>query len=797
MAATERSPRALALALVSIMMLAAVPVSEAGEPRPVAWSGYRAAEAVKAFALAKDAGTLAVGLASVSDRGVGAPDLSGGTAVATSDLLVFNLNDGRLFNSTSTLAGRRAAATSSDGKVVVAAGPAGPSLNGEVLSFYRVAGAAPPPPGGSEPGQQAPAWTENLGAPVNALATSGNGKRIAVAVSASSGPRLVVYNDEKANLMSFTGADRIGSVAMSKDGEWVVAGGRVRSDDQVAGAVFLFRATSSEPQKRFVLSSENATEIVSVAMTPDGSAFAALTVGGQVLTFTNEGLRTRDPLAHGASAANVTGRALALSANGRFVAFAADRSVTLLERSSTSLSARWTFAAPDVVHALDMDRTGSILVAAVAGATGGVFGFSPLASEPFWRLTGGGGASHVALTWDGAHVAYAQGRVVHARSLPHNLTFLFETGPGQGTPLAPPAATLPFKPVTFSAIVRNDGARPERVELELPSIREMTVAANRTSFDVLPGQSQRVALTVTPGRLPPGPYAANVTARAVGAGHWANLTLNVTVSPVSDISLALSGPPERRLAPGGNDSLLLGVTNDGNGATEVQVDVTQRVTKGGEWQVRLVGGSRFPLAPGASGTIRILVNVPEDAVNGSSNKLTVSVRSPAGTSSQDVLYHVNPFVAVNVTAAGRTKFVYSGETAQFNLTVRNTGSVAAQFEAAYNPPRVTGLSRNWVVDMDIAPFPLEPGASRVLPVRVFAPEDAAKDDLLSVTVEVANVPLNSGMKIVSENITLVAYVTDPPPAPPSSEGRVPAPGALLGALAVACAAFLLSRRRSL
>lgn len=791
---TSVNARWLAIALVLSALIAAVPpTATAAEPQPAAWSPYRAPAAVKAVALAWDAGTVAAAT-DAPQTGVGGIDTSdpGGTAAAASpsDLVVLDVADGHLYNGTGSDVpnGRFTVAVSDDGQTVVSAGR---GTGRYVMDYHRIAGDS------SQFGTKAAKWSLALDGPPAGVAVSQEGRRAAVAVNAPGGGRVIVLDDSKTQIMSWTGPVHLTSVSMSSDGQWVVAAGREEVSSTLSvGAIYLLRYPSSDPAKRYLMS-ENATQIESVRMAADGSAFAALTKDGRVLAFKNAGAATRAPAVLGEADANATARALTISGDGRIVGAAIGKTLTVAAFDGASLSAKWSHEANEALTSVSANRDGDVIVAGVGGVSGAVLAFSPASSEPYWRV-GGGATTNVTVNAVGDWVAYAQGSRVHARQLVHNLQFLFETGPGIGVPTAPSAASEPFRPITFATLVTNDGSLPESVVIEQPVPRDVTVSLNRTHFDLLPGEHARVSITVTPGRLPPGQYSFNVTAVSEGTGHRANLTVPFTVTPTSDVSVTLNGAPERRTKPGGNDSILLSLVNNGNSASAIAVDVRQIVSTGSEWQVRLVGENQFSLAPGGFGSVRVLVDVPWHAVNGSTNLITVNVRSGQSVVPTDVLYHVNPFVSVNLTGPGGVrilpKFLFAGDSVQFNLTVKNTGSVSAQFQAAYLTPTVTSEDPNWVVEVDLSPFPLAPGQNRTLPVIVHAPKGALVGDRLSVTVEARNVPLDDATNVATENVTLFAQVQERPPKPEVQNQGVPGPGAIFAALAALGVAYSTRRR---
>lgn len=827
---TTRATRTLTIALLASTLLAAFPAVEAGPYDPVAsgWSPFATTSLVRGVALSKGPGTesLVAGLALSTESGGAVPP----PPPSTTDLYAFNATSGVLFAAPSagvppTPEGKTAVAVSRDGKFAVAAGPrrsAGSGENAEsnaptgVLSYFAIGGAAEVLPDGS-PGFQDPRWDRTMPGPVSRVAISANGARIAVAanptpVAGTPSPlplpvggttatpevgRVLVVSGEGSEVFRYATKGRVGAVDISADGQWTVAGGRWIENNRSNGVVLLFRAPSAEPVKRFFLSPENASEVRDVRITPDGKSFAAVTQRGDVYVWQNEGASTGNPVAALSSATNSTRTTLALSEDGRFVVSGAGQNVRLFEVRAGSLALRWTHLAPAAITAVDANATAAIIVATVEGAQGGIFAFSQRSATPFWQIAGAS-ATNGTISSKGDRVAYATGLAVHSLAMKRNLTMLYEGAPGVGSATQAPATTQPFRGVTIPILVRNDGSIPQRLAIAPQATREdVTVVSNVSRVTLVPGEVARVGVTVTPGRLQPGVYSFNVTTRSLDASNMANLSLKFEVTGFSEIGLNLNGAPERYVGPGGSDSILLGLFNNGNSAANVTVTAFQTLPEGQAWSVRLVGESRFPLASGATGTVRVLVDVPQDATNGTENRVTIAVQTPRGTSSQEVLYRVNPFVAVNVTLTGRTKFVYPASSVQFNVTVKNTGSIAAQFEASVDTRAVGG--KNWPVDVDIRPFTLAPGENRTIPVRVVAPADALIGERAIVVFEARSLPLNPALKGVAENLTLIANLAERPPNPenPGTGGRfrIPAASPLAVLAAISVAILVVSTRK--
>ncbi|MHB8605377.1 MAG: COG1470 family protein, partial [Thermoplasmatota archaeon] len=638
-----------------------------------------------------------------------------------------------------------------------------------------------------------PAWSTSVNGVVTSIAVDRTGDLTAVGVasSATEGHTLLL-NSAGTAVIDHTNPGRIRSVAISKSGDWVVSGGRYLADAATGksfGVVYLFHGTAT-PVFRYVGTDENFSEIADVAITPNGSAFAAVTVGGQALDFTNANGVVAPPSIQGTNAKAASTAAVAMTEDGRYDAFAVGKTLTLDRRDAGGLHPAWNASLAGDVNSVDTDARGEVILAADGGAAEA---FSTLSSTPYWAITGA--ATNATVSSNGSYASFAQGAKYMAVKLPRKLSFLFETSPGVGVPTSPGASTPPHGSVVFHAVLRNDGSLPDAGTIEIPTTRTLAVAVNRTTYALAPGGYEEILVSVAVGEAPPAHYILNLTAHSTeDARYRANLTLGFDVAPASAIVSELIGPTERILAQTQNDSLLVDIANHGNDRAEVTMDIAQHPSNGSLWSVSLIGDRVFTVAGSSHATARVIVTAPRDAYNGTTNLVDVSVRAPSGVTEITVLYRVNPFVGVNFTGP-RTiaKFVQPSQFVQYNLTVVNTGSVATDFVATWDAQ--PSNAKNWVVDLDNTPFTLAPRENHSFAVRVFAPKDAAPGDRDTVKVEVRSVPPPGiALNTARENVTLVANAVAPLPTPPRSTPS-PVPGFEPALAFAALAVALLVRRR--
>jgi len=763
--------RLVPLALVALLAFPAF--AHAAGTAPTAASSDTTPGQPLDVAIARDGSVLAVSTAKPIDATVPAAPR---TVTNGEDLIVYNAS-GRMFHDSSRDAASRTHVEVSAGGTRIASLLA-PSTGGvtprPTMLRYNATGTL---------GNFSAALT---GTPV-ALAMSADGRIMASAtwVEAEDRGTVWVHDATSVRRLAVTDAGRVNDVAVSADGNWVLAGGRLVTDNRNFGYVKLFRVGGSSSDAPVftghVDEPDGRGEILDVHLSADGGIIVASTVSGRIVSWPNVGAATAgriDRLATGD--ANL--RHLAASDDGRRLYAAGDASLFAFAWDESRLAYRllWN-ASRSAVTSLATDAAGSYVAAA---SPAGITAHAASRAATLW--TAAGGFKKVALSGPGDVLAGITDTKVER----------FLVAPAISATLSGPApSTQPYKSVTTTVSVKNTGARPDTLTVELPALPEMRFSANVTRLaNVEPGETRSVAVTIHAERVSPGAYAANVTFRSATRDNAVSVAIPVNVGAVTGVTLQLTGSAERTIAKGRTDTIYVTLRNVGNAPADVSLALDQKVSDGPFWAANLEPKSTS-VAVNAITTAQVAITVPPTAANGTTNLFTVIARTPQGVDQVTVLYTVNPTLGVNLSVPSRGLFVEVGRFAVFNLTVKNTGSVPTLFEVIYDAPRIVG-GKNWVVDVDSNAFLLPAGQSTLVPVYIFSPQDGVAGDRYAVKVYARSIPRVHGDPIAEENITLFANLNARAtnPTPPTTV-VLPAPGLALALAAIVGVAALAASRR--
>jgi hypothetical protein len=432
-------------------------------------------------------------------------------------------------------------------------------------------------------------------------------------------------------------------------------------DTQAVGAVAIAKAGT------FVLSGDNGGK-VRLYRNPDVTGLAA----GPVKT---------TPALDGAVAA------LALSADDRYAAVAAGKTVQLYRAGTEQLDLLWT---------------------AALGAT-----------VPF-----------VGVTEDGATVAAASGSTVTVYTTVRSVT---TTAPANAVVEAGKAANL-----TLS--VRNDGNREESPTFEL-SLPADWVGSVTSPITLLPGTSGSVTVQVTPAASQAA-GAARFTVIQRLAGIPTNVPVDVQVAQRHLLTLLSDDAPNRAVQPGATLSYKLDVQNLGNGKETTAIEVA---VDNPDWKTGL-SPSSLTLDPGASGSATVTLTAPAGAKQLDAAHLTVTLAADR-TASLRFAATVGGRFGVTVDKLD-TVGVQQGASQTLTLTVHNTGNTADTYTVTAgglpegwtlafpsNPPRVENLGAGASVGYPVTlTLPADATGSRTLVFQVASLADPSQKALVPVTV---------------------------------------------------------------
>ena len=180
-----------------------------------------------------------------------------------------------------------------------------------------------------------PEWNYNAGSGINSVAISADGEYI---VAGSDEDQVLLFHkDSNTPLWSYTAGDGVYSVAISSDGETIVAG-------SLDNNVYLFDKDSSTP----LWSYGTGNRVWSVAISQDGETIAAGSWDNRVYLFDKD---SGTPLWSHATSNFVF--SVDISADGEMIAAGSDKAYLFDRNSSTP---RWSYSTGDTVRAVDLSE---------------------------------------------------------------------------------------------------------------------------------------------------------------------------------------------------------------------------------------------------------------------------------------------------------------------------------------------------------------------------------------------------------------------------------------------------------
>jgi outer membrane protein assembly factor BamB len=183
---------------------------------------------------------------------------------------------------------------------------------------------------------------------------------------------------------SYTTGDAVVSVAISADGEYIVAG----STDH---KIYLFNKDNNTP----LWSHETGNEVYSVSISADGEYVAAGSADNKVYLFDKD---SSTPLWSYNTSDQV--RSVAISADGEYIAAGSWDKVYLFgKNSSTPL---WNYTTESIVWSVAISADGEYVAA--GSADNKVYLFDKDSSTPLWSYNTGGRVWSVAISADGEYI---------------------------------------------------------------------------------------------------------------------------------------------------------------------------------------------------------------------------------------------------------------------------------------------------------------------------------------------------------------------------------------------------------
>lgn len=790
------------IVLVALLLAPLLPLAASAPPSPTAWSPFTASSDVVDIAIAGSGRAVAAALAAP----VQTPTGTGNVATsAPADLAIFDSQTGFAYNGSGNSGapppapaadtkdvaqGRLFTAVSRDGSSIASVGlvgvPTGPGV-GPVpaptttttkLYYQRISPGTTWLP--STSATNVSLYT--TGTPTN-LIISPDGTRVAGVFNEQGKFVLRAWSFSGSTLnqaLTFEQSGKANDLAATFDFQHLVVAAEIVELNETHGALYHFTFDGTRPETLYERSFNGST-LVSAGITPDlrlvaGDGRGRLLYADRTTSFT--------PVEVPGAVGNVT---LKVSQDGsRVVTAMTGGSLAVFDTRSTP-SLIWNASAGGEVIDISLNKTGAMFAVAVNGT--GAVAYGDNSSAPLWKFNGVSRA--VAMNEEGTLVAYGLRTTVSVATIARTMAFEF----AGGSKVAPAKPVKPLGTATFDVNLRNSGAGLERVRFQIAQNLDVVVVADSPIVAIEPGATRVVTFSATVGSTFSGTRSFNISAVAISSGAVDNVTVTLQPQTTTAVSLVLNGTSEVRVLAGQRTDVVIGVVNNGTRDAALGIRATQTPSVGGPWNVTLDPPS-FTLAPNTITTVRVSVTPPADAVNGTADTVVLTLEGPEVSDSAQIIFRINPTLNVAIDANGRVKFVEPGKAAFYNVTVTNAGSLPRQFEAFFQATPTGGKS--WAVDMDTSRFLLTPGASKTIPVKIFAPADATPSDRVSVFVTARSITELANETVVQANLTLYANAVAPQPTSTTPAGNG-IPGVelvvMLGAV-VALSVVLRGRRSS-
>lgn len=327
----------------------------------------------------------------------------------------------------------------------------------------------------------------------------------------------------------------------------------------------------------------------------------------------------------------------------------------------------------------------------------------------------------------------------------------------------------PGETAEWGVEIVNTGSTFDRYSLSTDGApNSWTTQFNRSSVELLPGESANVTLSVTPDATQ-APTNETITVEAEssaapGGGVVGSADKDVTVPVVRGASVSVQA--DRVEARQGNPvEIRADVLNTGNTDTTITLEVDQEAG----WDVQIAGqtgtSADLELTARENTSVPIELTVPSDAAEGSSNEVTLDVRPKAGGTEDSVSVTVLVEPSFGGTISGPTEELEAtpDEETTFQVTLQNTGNTVdsfrlTSFSNASNPDHL------WRVTLSETTVEVPADGSQTIDVTVNVPRGAEVDETADVTINARSTTTDE--KVDEATFTLrVPEETDDSPLP--------------------------------
>lgn len=317
--------------------------------------------------------------------------------------------------------------------------------------------------------------------------------------------------------------------------------------------------------------------------------------------------------------------------------------------------------------------------------------------------------------------------------------------------------------------IANTGSTFDRYTLGTDGApNSWTTQFNRSSVELLPGESANVTLNVTPDATQ-APTNETITVEATssaapGGGVVGSADKDVTVPVLRGATISVQN--DRIEARQGNPvEIRADVLNTGNTETTITLEVDQEAG----WDVQIAGqtgtNADLELTARENASVPISLTVPSDAAEGSSNEVTLTVQPKAGGTedSASVTVLVEPSFGGTISGPTEELEATPGEETTFQVSLQNTGNTVdsfrlTSFSNASNPDHL------WRVTLSETTVEVPADGSQTIDVTVNVPRGAEVDETTDVTINARSTTTDE--KVDEATFTLrVPEETDDSPLP--------------------------------
>jgi len=318
----------------------------------------------------------------------------------------------------------------------------------------------------------------------------------------------------------------------------------------------------------------------------------------------------------------------------------------------------------------------------------------------------------------------------------------------------PNGATL-----TYAVTVNNNENVADTYSLVATDNSGWSPSVLPTSLTMSSGSSGTATLSVTIPSSATGGTVDNIKVTANGTGVSGSSSCTAQVNIGRRISVSIS-PLSQSGANGAKLTYTVTVSNTGNVSDTYSLAVSDNASP--SWSPT-VSPTSLTVPIGSSGNATLSVTIPENAISGTSNNITVIATSQTDNTienSASCIAHAVVGVTgrgVQVTISENSKSGKPGETLDFTVTVKNTGAL----EDTYDLEATDDAVPSWNPTLDENSLTVLANDNAIAIVSVTVPSGASEGDSTMITVT-ARSQENAQ---VENSATCTATATTAPPPP--------------------------------